>query len=459
MRKYLILVFIVSNFLSIGQNIENHYKFDKRIELVNIAFNLAGADEFHNNELKVYNVSTQHYFKKYKSHNLIEFIKEKRKEYGLYYFHVIELALHFNIENDSIVINNLKHNKLYSKIDSANYNKFIYLLNDFYKTSHFEYFFIYNESLYKIAEKRFNRLIDKFNFQWLYKYYNLDNYKFNINLFFTSGYHNFFIHNIDINNNNIIDIAVKVEEIDVFDEPDYSKETLKNIFYLSNNAILQNKYLVEIKNITDKLNIQYLKNNLITSTKQEKINELIISNLIYISYFEYAKSFDTTIKYNKTYSQEKISNGCLWFEEGYLLHNKILNNNNTIGFNYTNYLNCIDSLISNFDFKNKLLSFNQNCFDIDSISIKNNAKINYQTESIELSFDRKIKINQNNIILVNQNGYKLNVYIKKITDNKVKIQFTLLPLKKYKLTIPENTFLDSLGYRLKKSHEINFSTF
>jgi len=69
---------------------------DQRVELLSIAFRLAGNPEYSSRKFKLYTDRIEHHFAAYKSHELIIFIQKLRKKNGVSFDAVMSMAVHID---------------------------------------------------------------------------------------------------------------------------------------------------------------------------------------------------------------------------------------------------------------------------------------------------------------------------------------------------------------------------
>jgi hypothetical protein len=164
MKKYLLLLTL--SIVILSANAKLNSKVDERFELTGIAFRLADAEEFVNNQVEPYVNDIDSYFSKHKNHALIDYIKEIRNDY----------ELGFNVASGISAILEIRSGKVQLIKDAdldalikADYRwtkevitKFVFLLNKFYRDSKFNVFYLKNKELYSRYEEKFDEFINEF---------------------------------------------------------------------------------------------------------------------------------------------------------------------------------------------------------------------------------------------------------------------------------------------------------
>lgn len=114
MKKVALLIasIVVSSFI-FAQKIELKLKVDERCELLSTIFRLAGAKEYVTHEIPFYVDNLDKYFEPYKNHEIIDYCKTYRENYGVGYDAPMSLAVHLQIIDGKIsLIPNVKENSL-----------------------------------------------------------------------------------------------------------------------------------------------------------------------------------------------------------------------------------------------------------------------------------------------------------------------------------------------------------
>jgi hypothetical protein len=148
---------------------------DECFELTSLVFRLAAAKEYVNNELTDYVKEVDAYFSPYKDHPLIQFVKEIRARDGVAYTAVAGSTNLLKIKNNKIEINpQVDINKYLNgerRWTKESFNKYVNLLNVFYKDTKFKTFYNQHQDLYIETEKRFNELLATIHTDWFLSFF------------------------------------------------------------------------------------------------------------------------------------------------------------------------------------------------------------------------------------------------------------------------------------------------
>lgn len=173
MKKLVILIisFFVLASCSKNKSILKEPKVDERVELLSIAFRLAGSKEYCEKKFPKYIDNIETHFNNYKSHDLIEYIKTELQQKGIGYDAVMKMAISISeppnmkpLEPLSDKFPEQRWGKQYAKT-------FLGLLNQFYKDADCETFFKENAEIYKIASNRFDKVYQNLDLEWYQDFY------------------------------------------------------------------------------------------------------------------------------------------------------------------------------------------------------------------------------------------------------------------------------------------------
>ena len=156
MRRFIaILIFIIS--LSTGCMAQMRATVDERMELTSIVFRIAGAEEFVNDQMQEYGEAIDRWFGKYSSHEWIDPIRKMRQETALAMAGVVGSVPYLVIDDKGVHDSGLKKG---SEIDGrwtdSNWDKYVRLLDDFYRKSRFHEFFESRQDFYRGVENGMN---------------------------------------------------------------------------------------------------------------------------------------------------------------------------------------------------------------------------------------------------------------------------------------------------------------
>jgi hypothetical protein len=161
---------------------------DKRVELLSIVFRLAGNQEYNANDFKSYVTDINTHFTPYKKHPLIVLAHKLAQEKGISYDAVMFMAIHINQSPFLTPIIPFKQRVPEARWKSEDAEKFISLLQQFYRDAKCEDFFQKHSALYALAESRFDSVLRNVDMNWFEAYYGkLPEAKFNLVLGLGNG--------------------------------------------------------------------------------------------------------------------------------------------------------------------------------------------------------------------------------------------------------------------------------
>lgn len=146
-------------------------KVDERIELTSIVARLAGYAEYYNNNFKIYADDVDRHFGKYKNHPVIEFAKQVREKNNIGYDAVPNLAVHLNPPPQLTPRVEFSATIPDPRWSVENAEKFAGLLREFYRDADCENFFAAQAATYRLAEQRFETILNQVNFAWYKNFY------------------------------------------------------------------------------------------------------------------------------------------------------------------------------------------------------------------------------------------------------------------------------------------------
>ncbi len=153
-----------------GISAQMNCQVKESFELTSIVFQLAEAEEYMNTSILSYKTDIDNYFFKYKGHKLISYIKKIRSEQGIAYDAVPAATGYIEIKNGKVIVSPRCDASKIELIDSRwteqSFKTFVRLLNDFYKQTKFNDFYIQHRDLYNIAENRLNTILTNLNMEW-----------------------------------------------------------------------------------------------------------------------------------------------------------------------------------------------------------------------------------------------------------------------------------------------------
>ena len=138
---------------------------DKRVELLSIVFRLAEKQEYSNKDFKIYTDRIDQYFEKYKNHELIQFTKSIINENEIAFDGPMWLAVHLD-DNLKLLTDVKDVWQLDPRWTKENVEKFVPLLQKFYKDTKFDEFFKNNADLYTEVVKHFTPIFEQIDLNW-----------------------------------------------------------------------------------------------------------------------------------------------------------------------------------------------------------------------------------------------------------------------------------------------------
>lgn len=164
-RYFFIIAFLMASIHSLSAQLKS--EVNECFELVSIAFRLADAREYVNNNIPSYAKDVDNYFSKYKTHKIILYIKELREKYGVSYDAVMCAAAGIKIEKGKVVkLPHCEITKMDGRWTDVIYKTFVVYLNDFYRKSKFRDFYTRHSHFYKLAEEKVNDTLGNINTKW-----------------------------------------------------------------------------------------------------------------------------------------------------------------------------------------------------------------------------------------------------------------------------------------------------
>lgn len=151
---------------------------DERIELVSIAFRLAGAMEYVNDLVPEYMAEIDSCFAPYTDHELLTFIRKARKEYNFAYSIPAKSALMLDLSGGRVRIS--RNWEIEKEFDSADdlycwtedlFREYVDLLDDFYRESGFHEFFLSHKDFYDATVERNTDIPSRVDMSWFEQFY------------------------------------------------------------------------------------------------------------------------------------------------------------------------------------------------------------------------------------------------------------------------------------------------
>lgn len=144
---------------------------DPRIELLSIVFRLAGNSEYNMDQLPRYTTDIDRYFSKYKDHPAVLMAKRLAAKNGVSFDAVMAMAVHLSpppaLEPLMPFTNDIPDRRW----GKDNATAFVQSLRKFYRDSNFRAFFDAHEPMYRLAETRFQTVLNGLNLGWYKRFY------------------------------------------------------------------------------------------------------------------------------------------------------------------------------------------------------------------------------------------------------------------------------------------------
>ena len=173
MKKIIILIFFAIS-LQVHSQVQisliEQPAIDKRIELLSIVFRLAGSQEYSSKQFKLYTDRIEQHFEQHKDHELIQFTKSIINEHGIALDGPMWMAVHLD-ENLKLLTGVKDVWQLDPRWTKENVEKFVPLLQKFYKDTKFDKFFKDNADLYDEAVKRFIPIYEQVDLNWGFAFF------------------------------------------------------------------------------------------------------------------------------------------------------------------------------------------------------------------------------------------------------------------------------------------------
>ena len=171
-NRILLVIFVTIGFQACAQEKKLLEKptVDKRIELLCIVFRLAEKQEYSNKNFKLYVDRIERYFEKYKNHELIQFTKSIIRENEIAFDGPMWMATHLD-DNLKLLTNVKDVWRQDPRWTKENVEKFVPLLQKFYKDTKFDKFFEDNADLYDEVVKRFVPILEQIDLNWCFSFF------------------------------------------------------------------------------------------------------------------------------------------------------------------------------------------------------------------------------------------------------------------------------------------------
>jgi predicted transposase YbfD/YdcC len=464
MKKVAFLtVFIVVSSFAFAQKIELQAKVDERCELLSTVFRLTGAEEYVTHEISFYVDSLDKYFEPYKTHEILEYTKMYRENFGVGYDAPMSLAVHLQIIDGKIsLISNVKETSLESRWDRDYLPRFIELLNDFYTTTKFHDFFVSQSDFVEKVEQTETEYFQKVDMEWYQKFFGeVPEGNFNLIISLSNGNNNYGPKVEYLDGKEEL-YSITICAIDSLNNPYFSDRWALNLIihefcHSFCNPLIFDNYDKMKKKADEFYKIKEdLLNRQAYGNSQTMLYEILVRACV-IKYM--ADHYPTNPE--KYFSNEK-SNGFIWIEE---LYNSLLQYEKERDKYPTlkSYMPEIVKVQNKLNPK-KMLKEQEKLMPVMSIAnIKNNAQdVDATTTQIIVQFSRKMNTKANGSTY----GTKGKDYFPKVigakwneeTKTEWILEVKLEQDKEYSIAFPAQWFFSEDGVNAKNTVYLDFKT-
>lgn len=238
-------------------------KIDERLELTTVVFRLTGVDCFTNATESNYIADVDSYFSKYANHELIKYVKSVMKSRNILNLYLpVDLAGDIEITKKGITLNDEWNLSCDGPDTSAGswtkqeIEKYVRLLDKFYKETRFHSFFVGHSDYYAKVETRANELVFQIDTVWFQDFFGQRFSMSNIWIVPLLGPHNFMDRRTGENGEVYRNCAIGFTQIDSLGYPlfDYRNfmVLIHEICHNYNNPICE-KYEKEFLQVCDTL--------------------------------------------------------------------------------------------------------------------------------------------------------------------------------------------------------------
>jgi hypothetical protein len=442
---------------------------DERVELLSIVFRLAGAKEYTSSGVEFYDNRIDSLFSPFKEHELIKYAALIRQVYGIGQNAVMSFAIHIEIKEGEIdFIKNAVDDRLDKRWTQRTARQFLKRLNDFYKKSKFHDFYLSQQSLYLLAEERFENISDKVDFNWFEKFYGKKlNGKFHLILSMCNGGNNYGANIKYKDGTQDIFAIMGLWKVDSSGYPVYASSMQATVIHEYNhfycNSLIDEFYpqmeaqaKVFFEPVKQKMQQQAYGN------PQIMLYEIMVRASVIEYYIEKGLTHD---KINFMINREKVK-GFLWID-------KLVEALSEYRKHRNEYVALIDfmpkivELFGNLSSEKVYAEYIENAVKIVGTSIPNNAgDIDPNTNELTVFFNKPMNDGHRGFSY----GKKGKEYFPEVLEesktptwNKDKTAITIYSLKlkpntEYSLSVPNILFVGQHGEPVLETYYLDFKT-
>lgn len=176
-------------------------KTDVRFELTSIVCRLAGYEEYMDCRVPDYAGDIDEYFAPFTQHPAVKYLSSLRESDEIAFNAISSLAYTLEIKRNKITLRSeyeLCHRENESSLVDIDWrwkkktlNRFLDLLNDFYRESNFEKFYAEHQALYEKAQNQMDKISGQINCDWFENFYGEAFGKPEIYISLCNGPHNY----------------------------------------------------------------------------------------------------------------------------------------------------------------------------------------------------------------------------------------------------------------------------
>jgi len=460
---FLTVLLVVSSF-TFAQKIELKAKVDERCELLSTVFRLAGANEYVTHEIPIYVDSLDKYFEPYKNHEIVEYCKTYRENYGVSYDAPMSLAVHLQIIDGKIsLIPNVKENSLGSRWNRDSLPRFIELLNDFYTTTKFHEFFVKQSDFIEKVEQTATEYFKKVDMEWYKNFYGeVPEGSYNLVISLSNGSNNYGPRVEYLDGKEDL-YSITICSVDSLNNPFFSDRWALNLIIhefchsFCNHLISENYDKMKEKADEFYKIKQDVLNKQAYGNSQTMLNEILVRASV-IKYMADHYPINT----EKYFSTEK-NNGFIWIKE---LYNSLLNyeQNRTQYPTLRSYMPEIVKVQNKLNPQEMVEEQEKHMPTMSIANIENNKQDvdAAATTQIIVKFDKKMNTGANGSTY----GTKGKEYLPEVVGAKWNeetktewiLEVKLEQNKEYSIAFPAQWFFSEDGYNAKNTVFLDFKT-
>ncbi len=198
MKKQTIILLLVLIFSAgVSANANNNAVVDERFELTSIVWRLAGLPEYNTCQVEPYVKAIDKHFKRYKDHPLIKHCEDISKTHSIRYDAISSTTAYLEIVDGGITLREGFSADSVANVESRwspdIFVTYVELLDDFYKKSKFNKFYIKQKPIFDEAEKNFDKVVlsSEVGLQWFKSFFGEEPQSYKIILCINNGTSNY----------------------------------------------------------------------------------------------------------------------------------------------------------------------------------------------------------------------------------------------------------------------------